>query len=234
LRFLLLGMTACCLLLAAFRWLSPAAIVGVLLIVFSIIAHVVGNALGTQLRDRGNRKLPQDLPPGLTPLGQPLGRRRPVRSAPSSPVPTATTPTATTPMATTPIATTPTAVTASPVSLGGSSTALDRDADDDNRDIEDSDLREGPEFAPPSKLTRRESLGRIVYIAPVATSLALATAGGFWLRHVVGDKATMANMTFGIAAFAVLGCILGFLLGSFVKVLVTANVDAWRNGESPP
>jgi hypothetical protein len=31
-----------------------------------------------------------------------------------------------------------------------------------------------------------------------------------------------------------LGSILGFLLGSFVKVLIAANLDAWRNGESPP
>lgn len=159
LRFLLIAVTGCCVLFAAFRWLNPAAIVGVSVIIASIIAHVVGNALGMQLRDHGNQKLNEDLPP-------------------VSAVPT--------------------------------------------------------EFAPPSKLTRRESLGRIVYIAPVATSLALATAGGFWLRHVVGAKATWGNMAFGIAAFAVLGSILGFLLGCFVKVLIAANLDAWRNGESPP
>lgn len=264
LRFLLFGLTACCVLLAALRWLNPAAIVGVMLIVFSIIAHVVGNALGTQLQDQGNRKLPEDLPPGLAPLGQPLDRatRRRVRPATTTAATTATA-SGTTASGTTAFASAapgydPSAAPASAVPIpessagetsagespAGEAPAGEAPVADDPRAIaslsaEDDDAlsdawSDASEFAPPSKLTQRESLGRVIYIAPVVTAVALATAGGFWLRHVVGAKATMGNMAFGIAAFAVLGCILGFLLGSFVKVLVTANLDAWRNGESPP
>lgn len=277
LRFMLFGLTACCVLLAALRWLNPAAIVGVMLIVFSIIAHVVGNALGTQLQDHGNRKLPEDLPPGLAPLGQPLGRSTRRRTRPATPSPTSAAPTSAAPNPAAPTATAPTAtapvsaatadalsapsasaapipkspagevpVTEDPSELAAISAEHD-DALSDGSSEASSDAwseassetwseawSEAAEFAPPSKLTQRESLGRVIYIAPVVTAVALATAGGFWLRHVVGAKATVGNMAFGIAAFAVLGCILGFLLGSFVKVLVTANLDAWRNGEPPP
>jgi hypothetical protein len=248
LRFLLLTVTACCILLATLRWLSPAAIVGVMLILFSIIAHVVGSALGAQLRDQGNQPLSEDLPPGLTPLGRPLRRatqqgltaaaRRPglqdvsSNSAASAAVDTT-------------IRSRGLHAAASQASDGSQSSedgqsseaALvselgERSEADAIR--RDETLGDTADFAPPSKLTRRESLGLVVYIAPLATSLALATAGGFWLRAVVGAKATIANIAFGVAAFGVLGCILGFLLGSFVKVMISANLDAWRNGESPP
>ncbi len=245
LRFLLFGLTACCVLLAALRWLNPAAIVGVMLIVFSIIAHVVGNALGTQLQDQGNRKLPEDLPPGLAPLGQPLDRatRRRVRPATTTAA-TTTASASAAPASAVPIPESSAGEAPAGEAPAGETSAGEASVADDPRAMaslsaEDDDAlsdawSDASEFAPPSKLTQRESLGRVIYIAPVVTAVALATAGGFWLRHVVGAKATMGNMAFGIAAFAVLGCILGFLLGSFVKVLVTANLDAWRNGESPP
>jgi len=58
-----------------------------------------------------------------------------------------------------------------------------------------------------------------------------AVGGGYWLGQSLGAKATLANMAFGICAFAVIGGILGFLLGTFLKVLVAANLEAWRNGE---
>lgn len=254
LRFLLLTVTACCILLATLRWLSPAAIVGVMLILFSIIAHVVGSALGAQLRDQGNQPLSEDLPPGLTPLGRPLRRatqqgltaaagHRGLRDDPSNSAASSAIDT---------VVRSRGSHAAASQSSDGSQFSEDGPAGEDGQAGEDglvSELGERCEsdafrrdetcgdtadFAPPSKLTRRESLGLVVYIAPLATSLALATAGGFWLRAVVGAKATVANIAFGVAAFGVLGCILGFLLGSFVKVMISANLDAWRNGESPP
>lgn len=248
LRFLLLTVTACCILLATLRWLSPAAIVGVMLILFSIIAHVVGSALGAQLRDQGNQPLSEDLPPGLTPLGRPLRRatqqgltaaagHRGLRDDSSNSAASSAIDTVVRSRGSHAAASQSSDGSQSsedgPSSEGGLVSGLgERSESDAFR--RDETLDDTADFAPPSKLTRRESLGLVVYIAPLATSLTLATAGGFWLRAVVGAKATVANIAFGVAAFGVLGCILGFLLGSFVKVMISANLDAWRNGESPP
>jgi hypothetical protein len=87
------------------------------------------------------------------------------------------------------------------------------------------------DFAPPSKLTQRQSLGPIVLLFPVVGSAILAAVGGYWLGGALGEKATLGRMIFGVCAFAVIGAILGFLAGTFLKVLIGANVEAWRNGE---
>ena len=50
---------------------------------------------------------------------------------------------------------------------------------------------------------------------------------------MLGRKATLGNVSFGVGAFLVIGGILGYLAGTFLKVLVAANVEAWRNGEPP-
>jgi hypothetical protein len=51
LRTLFLLITLVCLLLAACQVLSPLAIGVLLLVLLSVLAHVAGNAIGTQLRD---------------------------------------------------------------------------------------------------------------------------------------------------------------------------------------
>jgi len=49
--------TFCGLLSALSQWVSPWAMLGVLLLVASIVAHVSGNAIGTRLRANGDRPL---------------------------------------------------------------------------------------------------------------------------------------------------------------------------------
>lgn len=161
LRTLFVGVALLCALLAVAKLLSPAAVLVLIVIVLSIVAHVAGNALGTQLRDRGNRRL----------------------NSPSSPSPhhPQTPPTLT-----------------------------------------------QEHFAPASKLSSRYSLGLIVIPFIVVGSIGAAVGGGFWLANTVREKATLANMSLGIGAFAVIGGILGFLSGTFLKVMITANVEAWN------
>lgn len=164
LRALLLGTALICLMLALMKWMSGAVILVVVVLLLSVLAHVAGNALGTQLRDTGSRRLPDDAAPdsGLSGAARPLAEH---------------------------------------------------------------------DFAPRTRLSHRQALGWVCYAFPVATSLASAVGGGLWLRHGLGAKATWGNLAFGSGAFAVIGAILGFLLGTFVKVLVTANLEAWQNGE---
>lgn len=159
LRTLLAGVALLCALLAVAKLLSPAAVLVLIVIVLSIVAHVAGNALGTQLRDRGNRRL----------------------NSASSPSPH------------------------QPPTLTQE------------------------HFAPPSKLSSRYSLGLIVVPFIVVGSIGAAVGGGFWLANTVREKATLANMSLGVGAFAVIGGILGFLSGTFLKVMITANVEAWNN-----
>ena len=52
LRALLLAVTACGLFCGAFWWLSPSVVVLGALLGLMIAAHVIGNSMGTQLRDR--------------------------------------------------------------------------------------------------------------------------------------------------------------------------------------
>lgn len=52
LRTLLLGVTACALFCGAFWWFSPSVVALGALLGLMIAAHVIGNSMGTQLRDR--------------------------------------------------------------------------------------------------------------------------------------------------------------------------------------
>jgi hypothetical protein len=52
LRTLLLGVTLCCVFFGSFWWLSPSLIAAGSAVGLMIAAHVLGNSMGTQLRDR--------------------------------------------------------------------------------------------------------------------------------------------------------------------------------------
>lgn len=166
LRMLLIVVSLFCVFLAVAKWLGPAFTIFMLIMLVGVLGHVVGNALGTQLRDTGSRRW-KDSP--VAPAESPSPQETPaLRSV---------------------------------------------------------------DFAPPSRLTRRQSLGPIVLLFPVVGSALLATIGGYWLGGALGEKATLGRMAFGVGAFAVIGGILGFLGGAFLKVLIGANVEAWDNGE---
>lgn len=62
LRTLLLVMMACAVLAALSRWMSPIALVGVVLLAVSVALHVAGNAIGTKLRQLGDRPPPEAAP----------------------------------------------------------------------------------------------------------------------------------------------------------------------------
>lgn len=165
LRTVWLGVTVFCVLLAAMKWLPAAVNIVLAILILSVLAHVLGNALGMQLRGSGNRPLPDQ------PLeGVPLRAAAPLASE---------------------------------------------------------------SFAPPSQLTERRPLGRLTYVFPALGAVTAATGGYFWLLAMLGRKATLGNVSFGVGAFLVIGGILGYLAGTFLKVLVAANVEAWRNGEPP-
>ena len=59
LRTLLVVVTACAVLLAMSHWIAPIAWVGLVLLVVSIALHVAGNAIGTRLRQLGDRPPPE-------------------------------------------------------------------------------------------------------------------------------------------------------------------------------
>lgn len=56
LRTLLLLVTLCAVIFAAGQWLPPVWVGALILLALSIFAHVAGNAIGTRLREIGNRK----------------------------------------------------------------------------------------------------------------------------------------------------------------------------------
>ena len=62
LRSLLLAVTACAVLAAASRWVSPIAIAALVFLLLSIVAHVAGNAIGTRLRELGSRPGDDEMP----------------------------------------------------------------------------------------------------------------------------------------------------------------------------
>src|SRR4051812_7023772 len=62
LRTLLLLVTACGMLLALSRWTSPVVVVLLVFLAVSIFCHVVGNAIGTRLREIGDGSSPSQSP----------------------------------------------------------------------------------------------------------------------------------------------------------------------------
>src|SRR4051812_14073941 len=59
LRTLLLAVTSCCVFFGAFWWFSPSIVVAAAVGSMMVAAHVVGNSLGTRLRDRASRPVSQ-------------------------------------------------------------------------------------------------------------------------------------------------------------------------------
>jgi hypothetical protein len=71
LRTLLLVMTGCAVIFALSNWLTPIALAGVVMLVLSVIAHVLGNAIGTRLRELGSKSRMEEKQPSP---GQRLAR----------------------------------------------------------------------------------------------------------------------------------------------------------------
>lgn len=141
--------------LAISKVLSAATTALLGLLIFCVVAHVAGNAIGTYLRDR-----PSD------------------RLTPGS----------------------------------------------DFRDPTSDSIQ----YAPVTGLSQRRSLGLIVPLFVMLGTMTGAGLGSWLLVISLGSKATWANLTLGTSAFAVLGGFSGFGMSTFVKVVIGANIEAWR------
>lgn len=155
LRTLLIGVGLLCFFLAISKLLSAATTALLGLLIFCVVAHVAGNAIGTFLRDR------------------PSDQRTPGRDflAPMS---------------------------------------------------------DSIPFAPATGLSQRRSLGLIVPLFVMLGTFTGAGLGSWLLISSLGSKATWANLTLGTSAFAVLGGFFGFGMSTFFKVVIGANIEAWR------
>ena len=89
------------------------------------------------------------------------------------------------------------------------------------------------DFAPTTRLSRGDSLGITIVVVVCVGAVVGASIGAYLLYQTLGDKATIANMSLGITACAIIGGFAGFAASTFLKVLIGANVDAWRNGKGP-
>ena len=146
--------------IVALSALSPMVASGVVLLVLAVGAHVVGNALGTRLRDHGNTPLPT--------ADQPLRRERPQQH----------------------------------------------------------------HFAPPTPLSHRQKMGRMMSVLSGAGAILGGGAGGALLALLNWEKVTVANMALATVSCAILGALVGFLGGSFVKVAFEAWWQAHRDSNA--
>jgi MFS family permease len=84
-------------------------------------------------------------------------------------------------------------------------------------------------FAPTTRLSQRHSLGLIITVVVILSAL-LGGAGGYWLFSLtLAEKATWANLALGTAASGVLGGFFGFAVSTLLKVIIAANLEAWKD-----
>ncbi|MCO6455733.1 MAG: hypothetical protein J5I93_10600 [Pirellulaceae bacterium] len=88
---------------------------------------------------------------------------------------------------------------------------------------------EATDFAPTTRLHRRESLGRPVVFVTAAGALLAAILGGYGLTTLLGQSATVASIGLGVLASGVLGAIWTFVGFSFLQVAATALWQASRH-----
>jgi len=84
-------------------------------------------------------------------------------------------------------------------------------------------------FAPTTGLSERRPLGVIVVVVVGLGMLGGAVLGYWLLGMALEERANWANMTLGTAAFVVLGGFSGFAICTFLKVVIGANLEAWRD-----
>jgi hypothetical protein len=87
------------------------------------------------------------------------------------------------------------------------------------------------QFAPPSLLSRRQSLGWLVLVATSIGILSGAVGGGLWTFLASAGPADLMSIAIGVIAFAVLGGLAAFLTIGFVQVLV---ISLWQAMRAPP
>jgi hypothetical protein len=144
--------------LAVMTNLSPIGAFALGLALLCVLIHVIGNAIGTRLREAGDR--------GATDAGEGLRARR------------------------------------APVA--------------------------GHEFAPTTRLGRRQPLGWWLPITLVAGFVAGGVAGGVFLMNTYGQAATPMRLAIGGGAFGLLGAFFGGLSGALLQVILLALWEAIR------
>jgi hypothetical protein len=84
------------------------------------------------------------------------------------------------------------------------------------------------QFAPASRLSERSSMGLPVLIVTGLGVLVGGFLGGAGLAWLNWEKANLLGIALGTLASGVLGGMMGFWLGSFVKVTTTAGMAATK------
>lgn len=87
---------------------------------------------------------------------------------------------------------------------------------------------EPKEFAPTTRLSTRRRPGRFIVAMTVGWAILGGAGGAATLFIVNGERSNLINVSSGALAFAVLGGIWGFALGSFVQELFTAIFEAHK------
>lgn len=89
------------------------------------------------------------------------------------------------------------------------------------------------EFAPATRLGRRQSLGWWLPVTLVFGFLAGAAAGGLLLVNTYGPAATPMRLAIGGGAFGLIGAFFGGLLGALLQVVLLALWEAIRPQREP-
>lgn len=166
LRSLLIFVGLLCILLALAKVVGSYATLILVLFLLTVVAHVVGNAIGTRLRENNGSQ--------------------------------------------------------------------HRQGDESAEMVGLSEKLTAQHFAPTTRLSRNHRLGMIVVVCVVTGAIGGSILGGWLLSLAVGNKATWANMSVGVIAMGVLGGFFGFLSSSFLKVLIAANLEAWKEEQAEP
>jgi hypothetical protein len=87
------------------------------------------------------------------------------------------------------------------------------------------------DYAPPTHLSQRQSLGWTIVIASSVGVTTGAIGGGLWTFVAAHGQAGLLNIAVGVIAFAVLGGMAAFAVVGFAQVLAGA---LWQAMKPPP
>lgn len=104
-----------------------------------------------------------------------------------------------------------------------------RAAKKENRHKEARRAVKKDEFAPTTKLSRRDSLGITIVITTAVGIVVGSVGGGTLLALINWGQLTWPSLLIACSASAVLGGIAGFSVSSLVHVLIVAQLQALRH-----
>jgi lipid-binding SYLF domain-containing protein len=88
----------------------------------------------------------------------------------------------------------------------------------------------GEHYAPATNLSERSSLGVTIFVLTVVGFVVGAVGGGGLLTLLNWEKIVWSGIAVAAIASGVLGGLAGFMMSSFVHVVIVAQIQAWRHG----